>query len=55
VLSPVPLSLETAGDPSLLSSPRINCIHKVVVFFPVLLKVVAFVIRIDNLNGGHWI
>jgi hypothetical protein len=39
VLSPVPLSLEAAGVASLLSSPRINCIDKVVVFLPILLKV----------------
>jgi hypothetical protein len=47
VVSPVPLSLEAAGGPSLLSSPRIYCIDKVVVFLPILLKVVALVIRID--------
>jgi hypothetical protein len=66
VVSPVPLSLEAAGVHSLLSSPRINCIDKVVVFLPILLNVVALLIRIDiskwwaldiridHLNSGHW-
>jgi hypothetical protein len=47
VFSPVPLSLEAAGVASLLSSPRIYCIDKVVVFLPILLKIVALVIRIN--------